>query len=215
VTAPRSSQRAILLIVTEEDGDQPYYLATEQHFSWPGGASGPTVGVGFDCGYETPGSVSDEWTGFIDAGRIATLQCATGHTSGAAQTWVAEHRYDVTITWAEALAQFGGRELPKWENIVQQHLPNTNLLSGDSFGAIVSLTYNRGPSYDLPGSRYIEMRNIKAHMAAKAFDQIPGEFLAMRRLWPTGGDLWNRRGHEAILFRDGLIPALATTPATT
>ena len=50
------------------------------------------------------------------------------------------------------------------------------------------------------------MRNIKAHMATKAFNLIPNEFLAMRRLWPKGGDLWNRRTHEALLFRDGLIP---------
>ena len=53
----KSSQREILLDVTEEDGDQNYYLKYEQHWSWPGGSSGPTVGVGFDCGYESAASI--------------------------------------------------------------------------------------------------------------------------------------------------------------
>jgi GH24 family phage-related lysozyme (muramidase) len=206
-TAARSSARATLLIVTEEDGDANYYIKTEENFSWPGGASGPTVAVGFDCGYETAASIETEWTGFIDAARIKILQTAAGIHGSAAEQFVDVHRHAITITWQEALAQFQGRELLKWEAIVEAHLPNTDLLSGDSFGALVSLTYNRGPSFDSPGSRYVEMRNIKAHMAAKAFDLIPNEFLAMRRLWPKGGDLWNRRGHEALLFRDGLIPA--------
>ena len=209
----QSSQRAVLLIVTEEVGDQPYYLKTEQHFSWPGGSSGPTVACGYDCGYETPSSIAVDWATYLDDASIVALQRAAGKRGTAGQTFVAAYRETVTIPWNVALAQFTGHELPKWEAIVRANLPNTGKLSGDSFGALTSLTYNRGASYDLPGSRYIEMRNIKAHMAAKAFDLIPNEFLSMRRLWPKGGDLWNRRTHEALLFRDGLIAPSAPVPA--
>lgn len=207
-----SSDRGVLLIVTEEDGDKQYYLKTESHYSWPGGASGPTVGVGYDCGYSTAIQIKTDWTGFIDDARVQVLMRAAGFTGSAAHDFVAANRNSVTISWEESLAQFKGHELPKWEAIVQQHLPNTDKLpkSGDCFGALTSLTYNRGASYDLPGSRYIEMRNIKAHMAAQRFDLIPAEFYAMRRLWPVGGDLWNRRAHEAILFRDGLVIPQAT-----
>jgi hypothetical protein len=205
----KSSQRAILLIVTEEDGDQNYYLKTESHFSWPGGSSGPTIGVGYDCGYETEMDISVDWSPFIGSERTAILTAAAGIKGAAAQQFVAAHRGEITITWNEALAQFESHELPKWEAIVAQHLPNTEKISGDCYGSLTSLTYNRGPSYDSPGSRYVEMRNIKAHMAAERFDLIPNEFLAMRRLWPVGSDLWNRRGHEALLFRDGLMTAQA------
>jgi hypothetical protein len=211
----QSSQRAILLIVTEEDGDQNYYLKTEEHFSWPGGASGPTVGVGYDCGYETAASIKADWAGYIDDDRITTLTTAAGIKGQAAREFTATHKNRITITWQESLNQFSGRELPRWEDIVRQHLPNTDELSGDSFGALASLSYNRGPSFDLPGSRYTEMRNIKAHMAAKQFSLIPNEFLSMRRLWPKGGDLWNRRGHEALLFRDGLTPPITPPGAVT
>jgi hypothetical protein len=214
VVTVKSSQRAILLIVTEEDGDQNYYLKTEEHFSWPGGASGPTVGIGYDCGYSSAAQINADWAPFIGAARAQILASAAGLTGATAHQWVASHGNAITITWAESMAQFSGHELPKWEAITTEHLPNTDKLSGDSFGALVSLTYNRGPSYDLPGNRCLEMRNIKAHMAAQQFDLIPNEFLSMRRLWPVGKDLWNRRTHEALLFRDGLISAApAPTPA--
>ena len=202
---PQSSQRSILLMITEEDGSQNYYLKTESGFSWPGGSSGPTVGCGYDCAYSTPDEIRKDWSAYIDAARVEILVTAAGKAGAAGREFVLEHRHALTITWDECMRQFQGHELLKWEGIVRAHLPNTELLSGDSFGAVTSLTYNRGPSFDSPGSRYIEMRNIKAHMAAKRFDLIPNEFLAMRRLWPTGGDLWNRRGHEALLFRDGLV----------
>jgi hypothetical protein len=205
----KSSQRAILLIVTEEDGDQNYYIKTEEHFSWPGGASGPTVGIGYDCGYSSAEQISADWSPFIDAPRVLILRSAAGITGSRAQQFTAAHGREITITWQESLSQFQAHELPKWEAITSAHLPNTDKLSGDSFGALASLTYNRGASYDLPGNRCLEMRNIKAHMEAQQFDLIPNEFLSMRRLWPVGKDLWNRRTHEALLFRDGLIPAPA------
>jgi hypothetical protein len=205
----QSSDRAVLLIITEEDGDANYYIKVEAGFSWPGGASGPTVGVGYDCGYSTGEQVEQDWSPFVDAARVAVLKTAAGLTGARAQAFVAEHRHAVAITWDESLAQFKGHELPKWEDITRAHLPNCDKLSSDSFGAMVSLTYNRGPSFDSPGSRYFEMRNIKTHMQAKAFDLIPQEFLSMRRLWPVGGDLYERRTHEALLFRDGLIPPSA------
>lgn len=205
MTTIQSSQRAILLIVTEEDGDQNYYLKFESGFSWPGGASGPTVGIGYDCGYSNAEQIKADWTGYIDDGRVNILMGAAGRSGAAGQQFVANHRHAITITWNESIAQFKGHELPKWEDITRSHLPNCDKLSGDSFGALVSLTYNRGPSYSAPGSRFLEMRNIKAHMAAEQFSLIPNEFLSMRRLWPPGKDLWNRRMHEALLFRDGLV----------
>ena len=102
------------------------------------------------------------------------------------------------------MAVFIGRDMPKWEAIVSRALPNTAKLAPDSFGALVSLAYNRGPSFSNTGDRYREMRAIKDHMAKEQFAEIPGEFRSMRRLWPTVTGLRNRRDHEAALFEKGL-----------
>lgn len=103
------------------------------------------------------------------------------------------------------MAEFDNRELPKWEAECRAALPNYDLLPGDCAGVIDGLPYNRGAGgFHAAGDRYIEMRNIEAHMPAKQFEKIPDEYLSMRRLWPYGGDFWRRRGHEAALFQKGL-----------
>ncbi len=137
---------------------------------------------------------------------VAMLMRAAGLRGEAAHQFVQRYGASVTISWA----QFTGRELPNAR--IRAALPNTELLSGDSFGALTSIGFNRptGGFHD-PTPRDAEMRNVAAHMAAKAFDRIPAELLAMRRLWPVGGGLWKRRMHEATLFAKGLMspPALA------
>jgi GH24 family phage-related lysozyme (muramidase) len=102
------------------------------------------------------------------------------------------------------MAVFLGRDMPKWEAIVIKALPNATQLAPDSFGALVSLAYNRGPSFSTVGDRYREMRAIRDHLANQQFDEIPDDFRSMRRLWPNVVGLRNRRDHEAALFEKGL-----------
>lgn len=198
------SQTAFDLIVTEEDSSEAYYTRHYQHFEWPDGASGPTIGIGYDCGYVTAAEATADWQGIADAPALAAIVAACGLKGAAAHAFVAAHGASVTIAWDQAIAEFRGRELPKWIAHVSADLPNCATLSPDSFGALVSLSYNRGCSYDLPGPRYAEMRAIKAHMGAKNFSAVPADILAMQRLWPRGSDLWSRRAHEAALFQKGL-----------
>ena len=193
------SQDAADLIINEETGGETYYSATESHPDWPGGASGVTIGQGYDCGYATPDEIFADWSGRISADAVTALQSVAGIHGSPAQSHARELHW-ITVPWDAALTVFYDRDLPKWVGIVERALPNCDQLHGDQLGATTSLAFNRGASFDLPGDRYSEMRAIKAHMAAQRFDLIPAEFLAMRRLWPEGGDLWKRRGHEAALF---------------
>jgi GH24 family phage-related lysozyme (muramidase) len=202
---PLISDAALNLIVTEEDGSADYYAKHYTHFDWPGGVSGPTIGVGYDCGYSTPAEAKADWADYIDATMLAAVIEACGRKGSSAQQWVVANRNRVTVPFAVGLSQFKAKSLPKWDTMLRAALPNYDLLPLDCRGALLSLAYNRGCSFDLPGSRALEMRNIKAEMIAKNFAAIPAQFLSMRRLWPPqGSDLWNRRGHEAALFQSGL-----------
>lgn len=199
------SQKAFNLIVDEETGGQTYYLKTEQSTDWPGGQSGVTIGCGYDLGYSTAAEIQTDWGDKLNVSMIADLkECAGIHGSSAAGL-AHELRGKVLVPWLVALDVFKNRDVPKWEGIVERVLPNTELLSGDSLGALVSLAFNRGASFDLPGDRYREMRQIKVLMELKAFDKIPDQFRLMKRLWPHVEDLRNRREHEASLFEEGLI----------
>ncbi|WP_024515399.1 hypothetical protein [Bradyrhizobium sp. Tv2a-2] len=204
----KASQASIDELVTEEDSGQAYHTKHYTHFEWPKGASGPTVGIGYDCGYSTPDQIRKDWAGIIPDNMIAALVSAAGLKSAAAADFVRRHGSSVTITWDQAMGEFMQRELPKWEELCRAALPNYDLLPGDCAGAIDSLAYNRGADgFHLAGPRYTEMRNIRAHMEAKEFAKIPAEYLGMRRLWPVNSDLWKRRGHEASLFSKGLQDA--------
>lgn len=210
----KSSQAAFNLIVTEEVGSKADYVAKYQGFDWPGGASGPTIGIGYDLGQTTHAEIVADWKDIVDTATLEKLLMAQGRQGAIAHAFCQAHRHDVTITWDQALKEFQDHEMPKWEARTAAPLPNNELLSGDSFGALVSLAYNRGAGgFTLHDDRHREMAAIRTHMVAKEFSKIPGEFLAMRRLWPHGGDLWRRRGHEAALFEQGLKqPAPPSTP---
>lgn len=198
------SDDAFDLIVTEEDSSEAYYTKHYTHFDWPQGASGPTIGIGYDCGYVTAAEASADWANIVDQPTVNGIISACGIKGKAAQAFVQAHGQSVTITWDQAIAEFRNREIPKWISRVTADLPNCEKLSPDSFGALVSLSYNRGCSYDMPGPRFVEMRAIKAHMQSQNFAAIPNDILAMQRLWKKSGDLWNRRVHEAALFLKGL-----------
>jgi GH24 family phage-related lysozyme (muramidase) len=202
----RSSLDAINLIVTREETSKEYYATHYMNFEWPKRASGPTVGIGYDCGYVTAGEICAEWTDFIPNPMVSALMKAAGLKGQDARRFVERYGKSVTITWDQALAQFMGRQLPKWESRIIKALPNALMLAGDCFGALTSIGFNRGTGgFCDPGPRWSEMRHIKAHMIAREFDKIPDEILAMRRLWPDPKDgLYTRRTAEAELFKRGL-----------
>lgn len=203
------SEAADQLIIDEETGGRAYYEKAERHPEWPGGFSGVTIGNGYDCGYSTPERIAADWGPLLPPTAVQALQSVAGiHGSPAAA--LAHELHWIDVPWEAAMAVYHNRDLPKWVGICRAALPNWDLLPPDCKGAILSIAFNRGASFDLAGGRYAEMRNIKAHMAARAFNKIPDEILAMRRLWPTGGGLWRRRGHEAALFRQGLASLTQT-----
>lgn len=208
----RSSQAAINLIVMEEVSSKAAYEARYQHPEWPGGASGVTIGIGYDCGYSTSATIHADWGDKLPAAMVQHLQDVAGIHGSPAKSYAHALHGVVTVPWDAAMAVFSLRDMPKWENLVAHALPNTEKLTPDSFGALVSLAYNRGTSFSNSGDRYREMRDIKVHMATNAFSEVPGDIRAMKRLWPNMKGLRDRRDHEAALFVKGLSPS-ATPPA--
>ena len=199
------SDDAFNLIVCEEDLGEEYYRKHYTHFEWPGGASGPTIGIGYDCGYCTTGEARIDWDGILPDPYIEAIVRACGLRGELAHAFVRQHGQTVTVTWEQAIAEFRHREIPKWINRVSHALPHCDLLSPDSFGALVSLSYNRGTGgYNDPHPRDAEMRAIKAHMSAHNFSHIPSDIRSMARLWPNMPGLQRRRQHEATLFERGL-----------
>ncbi len=203
---PRSSQAAIDLIVDEEVSGRATYEKRYRHPEWPGGHSGITFGIGYDIGQDRPeaakAKLRADWEGRIPDAMIRALEPCCGVSGEAAHALLASVRPKVDISFDVAMAEFSAQDLPEFEGKVARALSNTDKLAGDSFGALTSLAYNRGASFNLAGDRYREMRAIRDHMAAQEFDRIPAEIRSMKRLWNNG--LVGRREREALLFERGL-----------
>jgi len=194
------------LIVEEETGGQSYYMKTEARPEYPGGASGVTVGIGYDCGYATRAEIANDWGPYVDPSIVRHLQSVAGVKGSAARGAAHELHSSVYIPWSTAIAVFDKIDIPKWVNLTRRSLRNFDDIPPDCRGALVSLAFNRGASFHNAGDRCREMRAIAADMANKNYRDIPHQFRSMKRLWPAGGGLWRRREHEAVLFENALHP---------
>lgn len=198
------SPRAFDLIVEFEVSSRALYDARFQGAIWPGNESGVTVGIGYDVGYASEDELLGDWGGVIARPMLNALFGVRGVTGTAAKAAAAGLAGQVNITFDAAIAVHRGKVIPRWIGLVEGKLANTALLSGDSLGALVSLTYNRGASFDAPGERFTEMRSIKAHMAARAFALVASDMRDMKHLWPDTPGLQTRREREAQLFERGI-----------
>ena len=118
----------------------------------------------------------------------------------------------VQVPWKAAKDQFDGDELKRYIGLTERSLPNFAQLTEYCRGALVSLVYNRGAFFSIPEAkdpedRYVEMRQIYAHMCAENYRAIPAEIRRMRRLWvgvPDMAGVVTRRVLEADLFELGM-----------
>lgn len=211
---PVVSDKAISLLIGFEIGSPQYYTAHLQHPVWPGGASGVTIGIGYDLGMHTVQQVAEDWSPYLDDHGMALLLSLAGIRGDGANVRVASAR-SVVVPLEAAQAVFCKRTLPQYAAGTADALPNCDELSSDSFGALVSLSYNRGYfGYALMDDRHTEMRETKAAMAQSLFSAVPGQIRAMKRLWqdaegnalPGCTGLLSRRDAEADLFEAGLAP---------
>ena len=201
------SQRAFEMIVFFEVTSQQTYTQKYRKPIWPKGASGVTIGIGYDVGYASKAQLWSDWTGAIPDAMIRALESALGVTGAAARPLAVSLGAQVDVPWDAAISVHRQHVMPRWVALVERSLANTGAIGPDCLGALVSLTYNRGASYSKIGERYREMRNISEHMANSAFNRVAAEIRSMRRLWPDLGGLRIRRDREARLFEDGLQAA--------
>jgi hypothetical protein len=205
------SQAAIDLIWREETGGDAYYDHTSEcRADWPGVSSGVTIGGFYDLGYVTREEFHSDWDGKLPPAMTRALDGAIGIHGRPARALAHELARTVSVPDGAAREVFLTREIPKWEAVVTR-LPNADKLSGNCFGVLVSLAMNRGDDFAAKGSRFREMRAIRADLAALDLTAIPAQIRAMKRLWPKGSGLQKRRDDEAALFAEGLKSMEANT----
>lgn len=208
------SQGAIDLIVACEVSSRAVYEKRYTHPEWPGGASGVTVGIGYDLGYATKAKVLADWTGLLPSNVIDAMAACCGVTHDAARSLTSRVKSSITVPWASAISQFDNKELPLWIGRVLKAIPGADNLPPDCLGALVSLAYNRGHGgFNAGGDRFREMKAIRHAIVSGQPQNVPAQFRAMKRLWPGVTGLQVRREKEAKLFERGLTMPASPVPA--
>lgn len=206
------SQRAVDLIVSCEVSSRAYYEKNYRHPEWPGGASGVTIGIGYDLGYSGHNKLRADWDGKLPDAMISIMERCLGVTGDAARQLLPSVRSKIDVPWDAAMQVFLENDVPDWTGKVIKSISRAATLSPDSLGALVSLAYNRGASFDMQGDRYREMRDIKTHTNTDRAGEVPDDYRSMKRLWPNMRGLRERRDAEAKLFADGLKMAAPIEP---
>jgi hypothetical protein len=196
---PPSENTLKLLLEYEVGGGKPYYDKKLSRFTWPGGASGPTIGIGIDTAYYNAHEIAEIFK-FLPEDQIHLIQGASGRIKQRGKEYTLELRKaGIVVTWDHAVEIFEELTWPKFARLAERAFPDLAELHEDAYGAIVSLVFNRGTS--MSGDSRREMRNIRALVPEKNYKQIAKELRNMKRIW-QGKDLdglLKRRDSEADL----------------
>ena len=169
---------ALALIVEHEGINQPW--------RWPGGASGVTLGLGYDLAHCSVEEFRRDWGPHLLPAEIERLARAVG-LSGIDAAAKAGLYKSIRITKAMAEAVFRRTSLPKYAALAAQAFPGVERLPPDAQGALLSLVYNRGPDTDEHKPSRFEMAAIEKILAdgvqAGDLQAIAAQLRAMKRLW--------------------------------
>lgn len=194
-----ASKASIAELIGYEVSSPGYYEQALQAPSWPGGASGVTIGIGYDVGMTNETDFRADWGDVLEMVQVESLAQCCG-VSGALAKAMADARSHIRVSLAAASTVFRAKSIP--HALAQTvGLFDCSRLPDDCTGALLSLVYNRGTS--LAGDRRREMAQIQKALPSHP-ELVPDLLRSMSRLWPDVPGLQKRRESEARRFEVGL-----------
>lgn len=197
------SKEGYQLILNHEVGGGPvYYTKALQRPCYPGGASGVTIGVGYDLGYNTREQIDTDWA-MLPADTRSRLKACAGAKGAAAQRLIPSVR-SIIIPWDAARQVFDKNTIPRFAKITLRSYPGTDKLHPHIQSAHLSWVFNRGGGIT-NSSRDLEKRLIRRDTPNNP-RLLPGHYRASKRIWAGKGldGLLRRREDEARLVEAGL-----------
>ncbi len=197
------SLSALAWIVAFEISSEAYYNRSLKRPYWPGGASGVTIGIGYDLGYCSAAQCRRDWGGHIADADVAVLETVCRLKADEAQRAVNRASLrSLQVPIDPAREVFYVASLPYHAERCREAYPGVEQLPADAQTALLSLVFNRGTRKS--GSRRREMKAIEPLVRTGDLAGIAAEIRKMKRLWEdtrlTG--LLLRRDREATLVEE-------------
>lgn len=175
---PILSPAGLALVVGFEIVSPAYYARRLERPIWPAGASGVTLGVGYDLGHQLASTITMDWTQHPQAPRLPSAAGVTGQSAKR----VAAAMQDVVTPLSLAQTVFAQSTAPRYWQMTRRAYPGVDALRHSARDALFSLTYNRGSS--MAGDRAREKREIRDRCIPQSdYNCISEQLLAMTRLW--------------------------------
>lgn len=202
------SVKSLDLIISSEITSREMYNRKYQSPIWPGGDSGITIGIGYDCGYATRNSFTAAWQTHISVDALNLLLATCGKKGASCQSLL-PGLSRVKIPYDAALQVFYQTTLPSYARDTRRAFPGIEKLPPDAQGALLSLVYNRGAAID-NSDRRREMKAIVALVADGNLAGIAAQIRSMKRLWDPAKQkgLLIRRDKEADLVAQATFDVL-------
>ncbi|MGC8494935.1 MAG: hypothetical protein ACP5SH_24700 [Syntrophobacteraceae bacterium] len=163
--------------------------------------SGVTIGIGWDCGQNTPAELENEWKEYLEEQEISSLGKVCG-LKGMKAYRALKSLGRIEIGWEAALNQFLAYTVFRYWRTTCEAFPGVEEAPQSVREALLSLVFNRGRGMD--GDRRVEMRAIRDLVASHSWSGIPAKIREMERLWPETKGLLARREAEAKFMEAGL-----------
>lgn len=194
------SNEGIELILSYEISSVDYYnkkLKKPTVPAWQTTQSGVTIGIGWDCGYNTEENLYHEWVEYLDADALKELAQVLGLKSSTAYKNLNKVK-GVVVEYDMASAQFENYTISRYYNLALRAYKELDEAPQAVKDVIVSLVFNRGNSLkiDFKNTRK-EMILIKEDIQIKNYKDIAKQLKDMKRLWPNVKGLQLRRDAEA------------------
>lgn len=167
-------------VINFETGGQAYYERFLKKVTWPGGASGLTVGIGADLGYMSVAEFEKYFAKYFTATQNAKLKQIIGLKGERAKAKLSSIK-GIELLWEDAILAFVEWTLPKFWKLTNELWPGIEELKEKAQIGLVSLVFNRGTS--TKGTSRKEMINIKPLVLKKDYKGIAKEIRSMKRLW--------------------------------
>lgn len=164
-----------LILEFETDGRSGYNPRPE----WPQGASGTTVGIGYDCGYNSRKVILSDWHVLEEDDRTRLADTA-GITGQKARAKVAQLQ-DILVQWQEALDVFDTVDVAREFGSARKAMPGFEDLRPNGQAALISLGFNRG--WGMSGANRSEMRAIRDLVPDQDYSKMALQLRKMVRVW--------------------------------
>jgi GH24 family phage-related lysozyme (muramidase) len=169
--------------------------------AWPQGASGVTIGWGYDLGYYSRAVIVGDWHELRNDW-LERLSAQSGVTGRKAKDRIAQLR-DILIERDIGTRVFDNVDVAREFANCKRAFPGFIDLRPNAQAALISLTFNRGTS--MIGNNRREMRAIRDLVPRKDYGGMATQLRLMIRVWygtPIVRGMKNRRLAEAQLMEE-------------